>query len=97
MLHDADGIAKGLVGLRTKWQAPGASEGTTALVDGISPDRSAILLRMRSRGPSTQMPPLSTVLRDRLAIETLSQWIRQDVLAGPDVITATPLQASHVR
>jgi mono/diheme cytochrome c family protein len=86
LLVAADAVAKGLVDQRTKWQAPGAIDGETALIDAAAPDRSAILLRMRSRGPSTQMPPLGTVLRDHAAVDVLTQWIREEVL-----------QPSHVR
>jgi len=36
---------------------------------------SALLVRMRSRRPSTQMPPLGTVLHDREAIDLVTAWI----------------------
>ena len=36
---------------------------------------SAILVRMKSRRPSTQMPPLGTVLHDREAIALVTEWI----------------------
>ena len=44
------------------------------LIDPLSPESSAVLLRMSSRRPSSQMPPLGTVLQDREAIETIRQW-----------------------
>ena len=40
------------------------------------PELSALLVRMRSRRPSTQMPPLGTVVPDREAVDLLSGWIR---------------------
>ena len=40
---------------------------------------SAMFLRMRSRNPSSQMPPLGTVLRDEKAIDALSKWISGDL------------------
>ncbi|HUR35959.1 MAG TPA: hypothetical protein VM032_19285 [Vicinamibacterales bacterium] len=39
------------------------------------PDLSAVLARMRSRQPSSQMPPLGTVVADAQAIDLLSGWI----------------------
>ncbi|HEY5551293.1 MAG TPA: hypothetical protein VIK52_05365, partial [Opitutaceae bacterium] len=42
-----------------------------------APDLSALLVRMRSRRPSSQMPPLGTVLPDREAIELVSGWVEE--------------------
>ena len=47
----------------------------TLLIDPASPESSAVLLRMSSRRPSSQMPPLGTVLQDREAIDTIRKWI----------------------
>lgn len=43
------------------------------------PDASAMLARMRSRRPSSQMPPLGTVLRDDKAIDAVTKWIAEDL------------------
>ena len=59
-----------------KWQIPNAAEGTSAFVTPGAPDLSALLVRMRSRRPSSQMPPLGTVLHDREAIDLVEAWIR---------------------
>jgi hypothetical protein len=59
----------------TTWDLPHAEAGTTTLLRAGSPDASAIVARMRSRRPSSQMPPLGTVLPDRDAIDLLSEWI----------------------
>lgn len=75
LLDDGDRIAGSLVGQLTRWQVPGKAEGESALVDPVDPDRSAIVVRMRSRSPSSQMPPLGTVLRDQTALEALNDWI----------------------
>jgi hypothetical protein len=40
-----------------------------------------MLVRMRSRSPSSQMPPLGTVLRDEKAVAALSEWIAGDLAA----------------
>ena len=54
--------------------APPATDGTM-LIDPSSPDQSALLLRMRSRKPSSQMPPLGSVLQDQDAITAIRGWI----------------------
>jgi cytochrome c553 len=74
-----DDVAAGLVGLATRWQVPGAAEGATVAVDSAEPEQSAILARMRSRSPSSQMPPLGTVLRDHEALEAIAAWIAADL------------------
>jgi hypothetical protein len=51
-----------------KWQIPQVAEGASAFVTPGSPDLSALLVRMRSRRPSSQMPPLGTVVHDREAV-----------------------------
>jgi hypothetical protein len=63
-----------MIGQPSRWQAKGRTEGTL-LFDPSSPEASAVLLRMASRRPSSQMPPLGTVLQDREAIEKIRQWI----------------------
>jgi hypothetical protein len=57
------------------WELPHAEPGTTTVLRPGAPEASAIVARMRSRRPSTQMPPLGTVLPDRDAIDLLSRWI----------------------
>ena len=52
----------------------GRADGTL-LIDTTSPDQSALLLRMRSRRPSSQMPPLGTVVQDQQAIDAIRAWI----------------------
>lgn len=81
LLRDADGVAASLVGQPTKWQLPGRIEGSV-LVDTHSPDQSALLSRLRSRSPSSQMPPLGTVLRDSDAVQAVTDWISRDLAAA---------------
>jgi hypothetical protein len=61
------------------WVVPTAPEGTSRLVSPGKPEVSALLARARSRRPSSQMPPIGTVLADREALELVSAWIA----AGP--------------
>jgi hypothetical protein len=66
-----------LVSRAAKWDAPHAPPGTTVLVKPGAPDLSALFLRMRSRRPSSQMPPLGTVVPDRAAVNLVSAWIEE--------------------
>jgi mono/diheme cytochrome c family protein len=79
LLTNADAVAEGLVDQRTRWQVPNLAEETSVVVSATSPDRSALLVRMRSRSPSSQMPPLGTVLRDGDALQRLTEWISLDL------------------
>jgi hypothetical protein len=60
-----------------KWRVPGAAtaEASVFVAPG-EPQRSGILVRMKSRRPSTQMPPLGTVVPDHAAIDLVASWIR---------------------
>jgi mono/diheme cytochrome c family protein len=75
LIADADRVARGLLAQPTKWQVPSVPEGASLLVNTHSPDSSALLVRMRSRRPSSQMPPLGTVLRDQEAVDAIAAWI----------------------
>lgn len=72
---DGDAVARGLLAQATTWQVPGRPDGTTRMLDAFAPEASAMLYRMRSRRPSSQMPPLGTVLRDEKAIAAVEKWI----------------------
>ena len=71
-----DGAIRALLASTTKWDIPHTEPGTTKFVTAGAPDLSALLVRMRSRRPSSQMPPLGTVVPDGEAVELLSGWIR---------------------
>jgi mono/diheme cytochrome c family protein len=75
LVRDGDAVARSLVDQPTKWQVPGVPEGASTLVSTHAPDTSAVLVRMRSRRPSSQMPPLGTVLRDQQAVDAITSWI----------------------
>ncbi len=65
---------------RTKWDRPGAAPETTRVIDADAPELSALLLRMKSRRPLSQMPPLGSVLPDHQALDLVSGWVRDEVL-----------------
>ena len=67
------------VGQPGHWVVPTAPDGTSQLVHAGRPELSALLHRAKSRRPSSQMPPIGTVVADREALEMVSAWIA----AGP--------------
>jgi len=79
-VDDGDAVARALIDQPTRWQMPGVADGHTVLVKPGAPDGSALLVRMRSRAPSSQMPPLGTVLRDQQAVDIFTRWIASDSL-----------------
>ena len=76
---DGDDVAAMLLAYATTWQVPGQPEGASRMLNAAVPDASAMLARMRSRRPSSQMPPLGTVLRDDAAIAAIEKWIATDL------------------
>lgn len=57
------------------WLVPDAPDGTSRVVAAGAPARSALLRRATSRRPSSQMPPIGTVVADRDALALIAQWI----------------------
>lgn len=79
LLTNADEVARQFLNQPTRWLVPNHADGKSVLVSDASPEQSALLVRMRSRSPSSQMPPLGTVLRDVEAVERLSEWVSRDL------------------
>ncbi|HUE88163.1 MAG TPA: hypothetical protein VMO26_18980 [Vicinamibacterales bacterium] len=79
LLEDGDAVARQHVNQPTRWQVPGVPEGESVVISDESPDHSALLVRMRSRSPSSQMPPLGTVLRDAEAFQRITEWVSRDL------------------
>jgi hypothetical protein len=82
LLAAGRGAARAMVGHETKWQVPGIPEGESVLVNPFEPDASALLRRMKSRRPSSQMPPLGTVVQDREAVKAVAGWIAERRVPG---------------
>ena len=78
-IRDGDDVVARMLRYATTWQVPGQPAGTTVMLNAALPDASAMLARMRSRRPSSQMPPLGTVLRDDKAIAAIENWIATDL------------------
>lgn len=60
------------------WTIPSAPEGASRRVLPGRPDLSSVIARMRSRRPSTQMPPIGTVVADAAGIALLTSWVEAD-------------------
>ncbi|HET7698260.1 MAG TPA: hypothetical protein VFK57_21270 [Vicinamibacterales bacterium] len=78
-VSDGDDVVARMLLFATTWQVPGQPEGASRMLNALEPDASAILARMRSRRPSSQMPPLATQLRDEQAIAAIERWIALDL------------------
>jgi mono/diheme cytochrome c family protein len=75
LIADADAVARAFIDRESRWQVPGTTDGRSVLLRPGVPEESAMLVRMRSRAPSSQMPPIGTVLRDREAVDAIGRWI----------------------
>jgi hypothetical protein len=84
LLHDSGGASDSAepgiattMNAASKFVIPGQNaEGATVITPG-APERSVLLHRMKSRSPSSQMPPLGTAIEDREAVELITRWIRK--------------------
>jgi hypothetical protein len=66
------------------WVVPTAPAGASRIVSPGRPELSALLARAKSRRPSSQMPPIGTVVADREALEMVSAWIASVPGSGGD-------------
>jgi hypothetical protein len=72
-----------LVGRPSRWTIRGSGAGESRRVVPGAPRESSLLVRMASRSPSSQMPPLGTVLPDLEAIRLVERWIADDLARAP--------------
>jgi cytochrome c553 len=63
------------VGQRGHWVVPEAQD-ESRLINPGHPESSAVVRRVRSRRPLSQMPPIGTVVVDREAVDMLTAWIQ---------------------
>jgi hypothetical protein len=78
---DVEATVDALAARTTNWDLPHTPPGTTSTIQPGAPDLSALFVRMRSRRPSSQMPPLGTTVADRQAIDLVAARIAD--LASP--------------
>ncbi len=65
------------VGKRGHWFVPEAQEESRIINPG-KPESSALIRRVKSRRPLSQMPPLGSVLVDKQALELLTTWVQAE-------------------
>ena len=75
----ADEIRRTLVETASRFRPHGGTETLTRLVVPGRSQSSVLPLRMRSRDPRVQMPPLGTALPDEQAVALIERWIDQDL------------------
>lgn len=73
---DIEKVLRTLLGKRSDFRLHGMD---TRIVPG-QPGASVLALRMKSRDPLTQMPPLGTQLADAEGLALIERWIQQDLL-----------------
>jgi hypothetical protein len=76
MLKYGDEALATTVNQRGHWVVPEAQE-ESRLINPGHPESSAIIRRVKSRRPSSQMPPLGTVVVDRAAVDLLTRWVKE--------------------
>jgi cytochrome c553 len=62
------------VGQRGHWVVPEA-EAESRIINPGHPESSALIRRVKSRRPLSQMPPIGTVAIDRQAVDLLTAWV----------------------
>jgi hypothetical protein len=67
-------VTRSLAGAPSRFRLPGLGA-APALVEPGRPEKSVLAVRMRSRNPRTQMPPLGTQQPDDVALELIERWI----------------------
>ena len=79
LLHDSsrdpEPAHRTAVDAASSYVPPGFAEESARIVVPGAPERSVLLHRMRSRRPSSQMPPLGTSIADDQAAELVQRWI----------------------
>ena len=63
------------VNKRGHWLVPGAEDASRIINPG-HPEASAMVRRVKSRWPVSQMPPIGTVVADKQAVDLLTSWIK---------------------
>jgi mono/diheme cytochrome c family protein len=59
----------------SRYVMPGADADNSRIVVPGEPERSTLLHRMKSRRPSSQMPPLGSAIPDEEAVQLVQRWI----------------------
>ena len=63
------------VGRKGHWLVP-ANPDESRVINPGKPELSALIQRIRSRRPASQMPPIGTVIQDGDAVDLLTAWVK---------------------
>lgn len=74
-----DTVIATAVGVPGQFVVPGAAHDASRRIAPGAPQASALLYRMSSRRPSSQMPPLGTAVVDEDALSLIRAWIAEDL------------------
>lgn len=80
-------------GQRGHWVVPEAADESRMINPG-HPESSAVIRRVKSRRPLSQMPPIGTVLADRKAIDLLTAWVQNNPDQWKQVMARCAAQGS---
>ncbi len=75
----ADAVRRSLIDVASRFRPHGGAQAPSRIVVPGRSDASVLALRMRSRDPRVQMPPLGTALPDEQAVALIERWIDQDL------------------
>jgi hypothetical protein len=75
----AESVLGALVDAASRFRPHGGADVPTRLVVPGQSGASVLPLRMRSRDPRVQMPPLGTAMPDEQAVALIERWIDQDL------------------
>ncbi len=89
---DAATMTRALMSASTRFRQPGLPQPAHIIEPGHA-EASVLTLRMRSRNPRVQMPPLGTAVPDTAALAIIEQWIDQDLAR----VTAVENSTNHRR
>ena len=84
------------VGKRGHWVVPEAPDESRIINPG-HPESSALLRRLKSRRPISQMPPIGTVVVDREAVDLLTSWIQNNPDEWRDLVVRCGSQITSRR
>ncbi len=81
------------VGRRGHWFVPEAIEESRIINPG-HPESSALIRRVKSRRPISQMPPIGTVVADAAAVDLLTSWVKNNADEWRDIVAKCVAQGS---
>jgi hypothetical protein len=71
-------VLRSAIGARSRFRAAG-THADASLIEPGRPDESVLALRMRSRNPNVQMPPLGTRIPDAKSLALIERWIAHEL------------------